>query len=69
MCTKTLLEIGVTIESSLSNISFNFVQTIRFIAADVPAGWENMDKHNKMMIDENRRERLQCLESRIRDNR
>jgi hypothetical protein len=38
------------------------------IAADVPAGWESMDKH-KMMIDENRRERLQCLESRIRDNR
>ncbi len=24
---------------------------------------------DKMMIDENRRERLQCLESRIRDNR
>jgi hypothetical protein len=39
------------------------------ISADVPAGWESMDKHNKMMIDENRRERLQCLESRIRDNR
>jgi hypothetical protein len=69
MCTKTLLEICVTVESSLSDISFSiFVQTMWFIAADVPAGWESMDKH-KMMIDENRRERLQCLESRIRDNR
>jgi hypothetical protein len=59
----------VTIESSLSDISVSIlVQTMWCIAADVPAGWESMEKH-KMMIDENRRERLQCLESRIRDNR
>ena len=50
------------------SLSQFFFQTVWFIAADVPAGWESMDKH-KMMIDENRRERLQCLESRIRDNR